>query len=72
MRHELIKLMRMPRKIFVYPCDYETDGKPILAVATMLEDLPEDSNGMEVGEYQLIAENKFEVKRQLQPRIQKR
>lgn len=59
--------MKMPKKILVYVCDYETNGTPVLAVATKLGDIPEDSNGDVIGEYKLITESKLTVKRELKP-----
>ena len=59
--------MKMPKKILLYVCDHENDGTPILAVATKLDDISEDSNGDEIGEYELITKSRLEVKRELKP-----
>jgi len=59
--------MKMPKKILVYVCDHESDGTPILAVTTKLDDIPEDMNRDVVGEYELIRTNKLEVRRELKP-----
>lgn len=56
--------MKMPKKILVYVCDY-SNGVPILAVATKLDEIPEDKNGVVVGEYERIAVSKLAITREL-------
>ena len=55
----------MPKTILLYAIDYNEDGTPIFAVATGLDDLPEDSHGEEVGQYELVSKGKLEVSRTL-------
>jgi hypothetical protein len=57
--------MKMPKKILLYVCDHEQDGTPILAVANKLDDIPEDSNGDAIGEYELICTSTLTVTREL-------
>lgn len=57
--------MKMPKKILLFVCDREADGTPILAVATKLDEIPEDCNGDIIGEYKLITESKLIVTREL-------
>lgn len=59
--------MKMPKKILLYVCDHDRDGTPLLAVATKLDEIPEDSNGDVIGEYELITQSKLDVKRELKP-----
>ena len=56
--------MKFPKEILVYVCDYDK-GKPILAVARNLEDIPEDCDKEKIGNYTLNREHIFRVKRQL-------
>lgn len=60
-------MKQMPKKILLYVCDHEQDGTPILAVATKLDEIPEDCNGGLIGEYQLATQSKLTVKRELIP-----
>lgn len=59
--------MKMPKKVLIYVCDYHSDGTPLLAVAVNLNDIPEDSNGEPVGEYELITKSRLCVQRTLEP-----
>ena len=54
----------LPKMIFVYVCDRERDGTPILAAATKTEDIPHDQDGEKVGLYDLreIAVLKVDVR----------
>jgi len=50
-----------PKDIYVYVCDREEDGDPILAVAKYPDEIPTNIDGEEVGLYQFTGKGKFKV-----------
>ena len=46
--------MKYPNKIYVFECDWDVDeNQPLYAVATTLDEIPEDQHGNKVGIYTL-------------------
>ena len=53
--------MKYPKQLYVYVCDYEKDATPIFAVATTLDEIPEDQHGELIASYALVEANKLTV-----------
>lgn len=53
----------MPKEIYVYVCDKLEDGTPVYAVASHIEEIPEDTQGQRVGTYSLKDTHVFKVTR---------
>lgn len=57
--------MKFAKEILAYPCDYDSDGTPIIAVAKNVSEIPADCDGEKVGIYTLNRVTTFKVKREL-------
>jgi len=56
---------KLPKEILVYVCD-EIDGNvPVYAVASDIDEIPEDSHDTIVGTYTLTRTSVFKVRREL-------
>ncbi len=60
-----MKRHKMPKHIFIYVCDELEDGTPVFAVATELEQVPEENSGQRIGSYALSSSPTFVVTRDL-------
>ena len=56
---------QMPKEILVYVADVLEDGTPVYAVATDVEEIPEDVNGQRIGVYTLNTSPTFVVHRSI-------
>jgi hypothetical protein len=56
--------MKLPKQLFVYLDDYN-GGNPIFAVATKMDEIPEDHDSEQIGIYILNRQSKFTVTRKL-------
>jgi protein involved in sex pheromone biosynthesis len=54
-----------PIELLVYVFDRDEDGTPMYAIATSIDEIPEENDGEEVANYVLNRVRKFSVKRLL-------
>lgn len=60
-----MKKIKMTKEILVYVCDWD-NGEPLYAIASNVDEIPEDCDGQIVGNYVLNYTSTFKVKRELQ------
>jgi hypothetical protein len=60
------KTRAFPKKVFIYVCDYDDNDEPICCVSTTVDDIPEDSDGEQIGSYSLEETSTFRINRHLQ------
>ena len=53
----------LPKKVFIYVCDYDDDGELYYAVSTTLDGIPEDEDGERIGSYSLEETGILKVER---------
>lgn len=63
--------MKLPQTVYVYQCDTDDDGNPILSAAASIEDIPEDQANATVAEYIAVRQGTFVVKREMVPAAKK-
>lgn len=60
-----MKKHKMPKELLIYVCDELEDGTPVFAVATEVDQIPEDASGQRIGVYALNTSPLFVVQRKL-------
>ena len=58
-------MKKLPKELLVYVFDHDEKDNPVYSVAEKVDEIPEDSDGNQVGVYTLNRAYKFSVKREL-------